>query len=124
METLLSLHLKLLKTILSGKESVGDYRLTDERNKDGILFSTARKFKGLESDAIIITDVDRDVFSDDKAKCVFYVASSRAKHCLTYISVLDEDDVAKLVEDLGSRPTNEPSKDSADLLNIQVSEIE
>ena len=89
---------------------MGGYRLSVDGDGDGILFTTARKYKGLESDIVIMIDIDRGMFSDDKAKCVFYVASSRAKHCLTYISVLDEDDVVKLVEDLGPRPTNEPSK--------------
>ena len=114
----------LNKSILSGRESVGGYRLSVDGDGDGILFTTARKYKGLESDIVIMIDIDRDVFSDDKAKCVFYVASSRAKHCLTYISVLDEGDMAKMIEDLGSRPSDNPSKDLADLLNIQVSEIE
>lgn len=92
-------------------------------NGDGVLFTTARKFKGLESDVVIVIDIDGDTFKDDKSKSVFYVASSRAKHCLTYISILDDDDKAKLVADLGARPSNNPSGDLLRLLNIQISEI-
>ena len=61
-------------------------------------FTTCRKFKGLEADAIIITDLDEAVLTTNASK-LFYVGSSRA--CLflsvvcslTYeecISVLDE----------------------------------
>ena len=113
----------LSKSILTGEESVGGYRLSVDGNGDGVLFTTARKFKGLESDVVIVIDIDGDTFKDDKSKSVFYVASSRAKHCLTYISILDDDDKAKLVADLGAHPSNNPSGDLSQLLNIQISEI-
>ena len=92
----------LEKSILAGRESVHGYRLTNERGGKGVLFTTARKFKGLESDVIIIVDFDELAFKDDNAKCVFYVASSRAKHCLTYIATLTDYSKNKILEDLGA----------------------
>ena len=56
----------------------------DHRDK-GILFTTARKFKGLESESIILLDVDEQTFTDEKESQVFYVGSSRAKNKLDII---------------------------------------
>jgi len=123
-EQITILTLKTLeKSILAGKESIGGYRLTNERNGDGILFSTARKFKGLESDVIIITDIDGDTFKDNNAKCAFYVASSRAKFCLTYIAALSEEDMRKIIVDLGGEAGNNPEKTLSDMLNIKIQQI-
>ncbi len=108
----------LNKTILNGLESVYGYRLTNDLDGDGILFTTARKYKGLESDVVIIIDFDGDTFKDDNAKSVFYVASSRAKHCLTFVASLSDDDMRKAIGDLGGDPTGEPRKTLKKLLNI------
>ena len=91
----------LEKTFLAGRESVGGYRLTNDLDGDGILFTTARKYKGLESDAVIVIDFDENTFKDDNAKNVFYVASSRAKHFLSFVTALDDDAMRKIVSDLG-----------------------
>ena len=91
---------------------------------DGILFTTARKFKGLESDVVIVIDIDEKSFADNKAKCVFYVASSRAKHCLTYIADLTDDDMQQIVSDLGAEPGNNPQKALSETLNIQIEQID
>lgn len=112
------------KSILSGHDSIGGYRLTNEPNGDGILFSTARKFKGLESDVIIIIDIDGNTFKDANSKCTFYVASSRAKHCLTYIAALRDEDMQKIIVDLGGAPGNDPNKTLIDLLKIKIQQID
>ena len=78
-------------SILSGVENIGNHKITTERDNKGVLFTTARKFKGLEADAIIIIDVDNNTFADDENKRLFYVGSSRAKHKLDILFVGDED---------------------------------
>ena len=55
------------------------------------MFTSARKFKGLESDVIIVVDVDDRSFSDDESRRLFYVGCSRAKHQLEIIFVGDEE---------------------------------
>ena len=77
-----------------------------------------------ETNVVIIIDIDADTFKDDNSKCVFYVASSRAKHCLTYIAMLNDEDLSKMVADLGEDPGNNSKKMLSDLLNIKIQEID
>lgn len=113
----------LEKTILAGKTSVGGYRLTHELGGNGILFTTARKYKGLESDVVIIIDFDANTFKDDNAKSVFYVASSRAKHCLTYIAALDTDAMQSIIANLGCTPGTDLRRTIKKALNIDFQDI-
>lgn len=63
------------------------YELSEDRVQGKIFFTTARKFKGLESEVIICIDVDRDTFKDDLQRNVFYVGTSRAQTFLEIISI-------------------------------------
>ena len=49
-----------------------------------------RKFKGLESDIIIMVDVDDTSLADDEGKMLFYVGGSRAKHQLEILFIGDD----------------------------------
>ena len=49
------------------------------------LFTTCRKFKGLEAEAIIITDLDGDVLLNGEKRLLFYVGASRAKFDLNLV---------------------------------------
>ena len=84
-------------SILSGISSVGGYPLVSNRNDNGILFTSSRKFKGLESDVVIVVDVDDSCFLDDEKRRVFYVGSSRAKHFLDIVSVMNDEDTNSMV---------------------------
>jgi superfamily I DNA/RNA helicase len=78
-----------------------------EKLPSDYFFSSARKFKGLESDAIIVVDVDEKTFISDEARRVFYVATSRAKHFLDILSVLDNEQTGLIGEILeGQRRKN------------------
>ena len=77
-------------SILAGVSSVGAYKLRLSEEGHGILFTTAKKFKGLESDVIIMTDISQDSFSSEEQRRVFYVGTSRAKHFLDFICVLSQ----------------------------------
>lgn len=70
-------------SILSGFVSNGLYR-----NK--YRFSTCRKFKGLESDAVILADVTADVF-DEQNSLIYYVGTSRARLWLDIITTMGND---------------------------------
>lgn len=64
---------------------------------NNIKFTTCRKFKGLEADAVILIDVDKDTFNKDNA-LLFYVGSSRARINLDILSTIDTDDSKFVLE--------------------------
>ena len=64
------------------------------------LFSTCRKFKGLEADAIIIVDIDKSVLTTEATK-IFYVGASRARFHLTLISEIEEEECLQVLEQMG-----------------------
>lgn len=66
------------ESILSGASHIGRYEISNSREKDKIFFTTSRKFKGLESDAVIVVDFDIRNNSEDFIRN-FYVSTSRAK---------------------------------------------
>lgn len=87
-----------MKTIDSSLIEPGDYRLSrknvlsTEQSAGKVLFTTVRKFKGLEADAVICVDVDAMTFETERNRNAFYVGSSRAKLFLEILSVLPSDD--------------------------------
>ena len=80
------------KSIMNGVNKIDGITISRERNNSNVFYTTAKKFKGLESKVIIITDIDESSFNDDAQKRVFYVACSRATHRLAlYVSGTDEE---------------------------------
>lgn len=65
-----------------------------------VKFTTCRKFKGLESDAIIVIDIDRDTF-DAQEEQLMYVGTSRARFKLSCIINMTEDDCISLMTERG-----------------------
>lgn len=65
---------------LAGVETVAGLKLVETPGEEGLLFSTARRYKGLEADVVLLIDQD----PADPACTVAhrYVAASRAKHLL------------------------------------------
>ena len=61
-----------------------------------ILFTTARKFKGLESRVVIIIDITKEDFEDDEYKRVFYVACSRATQKLVLVMNCDDAEINEI----------------------------
>lgn len=88
---------------------------TEEENEqyissagDRISFTTARKFKGLEADVVIVTDVKMDMCKKDlqenegwEIRFLPYVASSRAKLRLYIISDFEQSYCNELLMDKG-----------------------
>lgn len=100
-------------------DKIGNHKVLSNRSKDGVLFTTARKFKGLESDVIIVIDVDQDTFADDENKRLFYVGASRAKHYLDIIHCGDEEDLKVLANELAGEESKRPLVDIAKGLNVK-----
>lgn len=71
-------------SVLSNSVKGGRYR-----NK--YLFTTCRKFKGLEADVVVLVDVDKTTFEQDNV-LLFYVGTSRARIKLEITAVLSDDD--------------------------------
>lgn len=95
-------------SIISDVKRLGCYDLTEERQKGKVLFTSSRKFKGLESDAIILIDIDETTFENDENKRLFYVGSSRAKLNLDLVVNGDESTIAIIVDQLNLKPKSKP----------------
>jgi DNA helicase IV len=83
-------------SVLSGLSSIGSYKLASNRSENKILFTSARKFKGLESSVVILVDVDEKTFASEEERRVFYVGSSRAKHYLEIFTCMDDEELVNM----------------------------
>lgn len=88
-------------SILNGIHKISGIPISREQNNASILFTTAIKFKGLESRVIIITDIDESAFSSEEKKRVFYVACSRATQRLSLFINADEEGVKRIADSIG-----------------------
>ena len=70
-------------------KNYGGYELSYEREPDKVLFTTIRKFKGLEAEAILIVDVSMSALAVPENRRLLYVGSSRAKNLLN-IAMLED----------------------------------
>ena len=60
-------------------------------------FSTCRKFKGLEADAVILVDVDEATFNPDMV-LLYYVGASRARLGLEIMAQLSDEECTKILQ--------------------------
>ena len=88
-------------SILNGVHKIMGIPLSREPNNSSILFTTAIKYKGLESRVVIIIDIDEEAFGNEEKKRVFYVACSRATQRLSLFVNADEDGVKKIADAIG-----------------------
>lgn len=79
-------------------ESVNEQNITLKGKK--YPFYTCRQFKGLESDAVILVDVDSTTFSDNKNKLLYYVGTSRAKFELVILAKITDEECESLCKAL------------------------
>ena len=73
------------QSILNKISKINGINISRERNNSSVFFTTARKFKGLESRVVIIIDLDAKDFKNDEDKRIFYVACSRATQRLSIV---------------------------------------
>lgn len=79
-------------SILSDFVSNGTYR-----NK--YRFSTCRKFKGLEADAVILIDVTSEIFEEENS-LIYYVGTSRARLWLDIITTMDNESCTDVLQSI------------------------
>lgn len=63
------------------------------------VYTTCRKFKGLEADAIILVDVDEDTFGSGAVQR-FYVGASRARLHLEIVTIMTEESCMRVLLDV------------------------
>lgn len=69
-------------------ESITGVNVSLVKKENHILYTTARKFKGLEADIVFILDANFNMFNNDVSKNLFYIALSRAQHIVeSFISI-------------------------------------
>jgi len=88
-----------------------------------IPFSTCRKFKGLESDVIIMVDMDYGIFSANGDQ-LMYVGSSRARYRLACILGMTEEQCASILDSTGARKTRNIRKALATAYNAKYMEMQ
>ncbi len=81
--------------------------------------TTCRKFKGLESDAVVMIDLDKNSFVG-KSGLKFYVGASRAKHYLDVICNISSEDYYEVAHGLDE---NAPKRDDATRMKKILSDI-
>ena len=74
---------------LDYKKQYGGLRLSLSKEPGKVLFTTIRKFKGLEAEAILIVDVSMSALMNPEDRRLLYVGSSRAKNLLN-IALLED----------------------------------
>lgn len=90
--TILSLK-KESDSILSNTNKLAGIPILREKSNSAVLFTTSKKFKGLESRVVIIVDIDEGCFNDDEKKRNFYVACSRATQKLALFVNADDKEI-------------------------------
>lgn len=96
------LSLKTEKTsFLADINKISGIPILNEKSNSAVLFTTAKKFKGLESRVVIVVDIDETAFADEKKKRDFYVACSRATQFLSLIVCGDDDKIKSIADSIG-----------------------
>ena len=90
-------------SMLNGVNKLAGIPILREKSNSAVLFTTSRKFKGLESRAIIITDIDESCFNNDEKKRNFYVACSRATQHLALFVNADDEQIKAMADAINSR---------------------
>lgn len=96
-------NIQIISCAPAGRSSIEEYLTTNGNypyRKTEIAFTTCRKFKGLEADAVVLIDVDYDTICDQNK--LFYVGASRARLDLFIICNLSDDECAQVIEAYGS----------------------
>lgn len=90
-------------SILHDVTKISGIPLLRERSNSAVFFTTSRKFKGLESRVIIVTDIDESSFVNDDKKRNFYVACSRATQKLVLFVNADDEQIKSIANAINSK---------------------
>ena len=88
------------ESVLAGLPRIGKVELSGQRERGKVMLTTARKFKGLESDCVIIVDYELSDINNPEAARLFYVAASRARQKLSIFTQADVDIVNAVGKEL------------------------
>lgn len=97
----------------------------ESKTKGKICRTTARKFKGLEADLVVITDLDWNALEDVTYRKLFYTSCSRAKHNLYIISQkIDKIDIEFVLKQIQSDDSKRKGKRRfLKLFNLKENEV-
>ena len=84
------------KSFLNGVNSLFGVPISTKGDGASVFFTTAKRFKGLESKVVVIIDIDEDDFIDDQNQRTFYVACSRAMQKLCLMMPGDPESLKKI----------------------------
>lgn len=109
------------KSIINNKSINTKLLLSSETEKDKILFTTSKKFKGLESNVVILVDFNPLEIEKEEYLNNFYVATSRARQRLEIFSLASLEEISNLVKKIEENINT--SAKVAKKYKIMVSEI-
>lgn len=96
------------KNLKAASFNIGKYKVSGYKKEGHLLFTTARKFKGNESDIVIVVDINEESLWNDNGKKLFYIAVSRAKHIAEVHCVMDRTEEESLYRSISREKRNEP----------------
>ena len=70
-------------------QKYGGQSISSEKEEGKILFTSIRKFKGLEAEAVLIVDVAMSALVDPENRRLLYTGASRAKNLLNIAMIED-----------------------------------
>ena len=93
-----------------------------EYNKEKYPFTTCRKFKGLEAEAVILVDISKEMLLEEMSQ-LLYVGASRAKYKLIMISNIDENECKEILDEINVNKGKNVFKSLAIALNAKYKTI-
>lgn len=114
-----------INSVLEEASSFSKLNYHESKSKGKICKTTARKFKGLEADLVIITDLDWNALEDVTYRKLFYTSCSRAKHNLYIVSQdIDSIDIDIILKHIQSDDSKRKGKRRfLKLLNLKENEV-
>ena len=111
-------------SVMKDINKISGIPITREKTNSSVMFTTASKFKGLESRVVIIVDIDEDAFIDEERKRLFYVACSRATQKLVLIVDGDDSKIKSIADAISNKGHFAPKgrvamKTQAEILNLE-----
>lgn len=111
-------------SVMKDVNKISGIPITREKTNSSVMFTTASKFKGLESRVVIIVDIDEDDFIDEERKRLFYVACSRATQKLVLIVNGDDSKIKSIADTISNKGHFAPKgrvamKTQAEILNLE-----